>query len=82
MLTTTKGARTAQSLQLLLLLCCCSYHMCTLPPQERVYVIALCVVLQTNALCNVLGARTNNRVLQPLNDRTIHLGGIQGITAS
>ncbi|CAL8468224.1 g7763 [Coccomyxa elongata] len=28
----------------------------------------------TNQLCNILGARTNNRVLQPLNARTIELG--------
>jgi hypothetical protein len=32
------------------------------------------VPLQTNALCNILGARTNNRLLQPLNGRTIKLG--------
>ncbi|EIE19266.1 hypothetical protein COCSUDRAFT_58562 [Coccomyxa subellipsoidea C-169] len=28
----------------------------------------------TNQLCNVFGARTNNRVLQPLNGRSVHIG--------
>lgn len=33
----------------------------------------MCCV-QTNQVCNILGARTNNRVLQNLFDRTIELG--------
>lgn len=30
--------------------------------------------MQTNQICNVFGARTNNRPLQPTNGRTISLG--------
>ncbi|BDA43798.1 probable carbonic anhydrase [Coccomyxa sp. Obi] len=38
-----------------------------------------CDTPTTSKLCNILGARTNNRVLQPLNGRTISIGSTPSV---
>ena len=38
--------------------------------------------MQKNAICNVLGGRTNNRPLQPTNGRVISLANIPGSVAN
>lgn len=47
------------------------YRECTVPAADEWCIVCL---LQTNQLCNILGARTNNRIIQNLFSRTIELG--------
>ncbi|EIE19267.1 carbonic anhydrase [Coccomyxa subellipsoidea C-169] len=44
--------------------------------KSNAYTSQPCANVTTNSLCNVLGARTNNRMMQPLNDRTIKIGNM------
>ena len=38
--------------------------------------------LQSNQICNVFGARTNNRPLQPVNERNIKIAMRAGASSS
>ncbi|CAL8468223.1 g7762 [Coccomyxa elongata] len=47
--------------------------------RANAYTFQPCENPKKSKLCNILGARTNNRVLQPLNGRTISIGSTSSV---